>query len=147
MYGIPNLNKLYNLLNKCIHLYYTLIKFDTGSFNFKESTLQGTGKDRDAKGQFYTKRAIAEFCVKKCIDPLSWVSHTNTLGIEPSAGAGALLNIHRGETIALDMEPKVEGVLAADFLSWECACSQERPSIFFGNSPFGRQGSIAKKFL
>lgn len=109
--------------------------------------MQTTGKDRDTKDQFYTKRTIAETCVKGILDTLPWAS--SALWIEPSAGAGAFLGIYRGETIALDLEPKASGVIAQDFLKWVCPnnCVATTKRIFFGNPPFGRQGSIAKKFL
>jgi len=105
--------------------------------------MQGTGKDRDTKDQFYTKRQVAESCVKEILEVLPWAS--SALWIEPSAGAGAFLGIYGGETIALDLEPKAAGVVAQDFLKWTHVGGSKR--IFFGNPPFGRQGSIAKKFL
>lgn len=108
--------------------------------------MQTTGKDRDTKDQYYTKRSIAETCVKEILETLPWSSTAQW--IEPSAGAGAFLGIYTGETIALDLEPKAAGVVAQDFLKWttgKLMASTKR--IFFGNPPFGRQGSIAKKFL
>jgi len=108
--------------------------------------MQGTGKDRDTKDQFYTKRSIAESCVKGIIESLPWAS--SAIWIEPSAGAGAFLGIYGGETIALDLEPKATGILAQDFLKWtHLTHLAQKPMLFFGNPPFGRQGSIAKKFL
>jgi hypothetical protein len=107
--------------------------------------MQGTGKDRDTKDQFYTKRQVAETCVKEILQTLPWASSAQW--IEPSAGAGAFLGIYAGETIALDLEPKAAGVVAQDFLKWILSPSAASKRIFFGNPPFGRQGSIAKKFL
>lgn len=111
--------------------------------------MQDTGKFRDTKDQFYTKREIAELCVKSIYDTLSWVSEEETLWVEPSAGAGAFLGIGADKRIiAIDKEPKYDGVVRGDFLTWEAPVdSSEKPLIFFGNPPFGRQGSIAKKFL
>jgi hypothetical protein len=106
--------------------------------------MQTTGKDRDTKDQFYTKRPIAETCVKEILEALPWTA--TALWIEPSAGAGAFLGIHGYETLALDLEPKAAGVIAGDFLQWSKPVTT-KPMIFFGNPPFGRQGSIAKKFL
>jgi len=108
--------------------------------------MQTTGKDRDTKDQFYTKRQVAESCVKGVLETLPWASSAQW--IEPSAGTGAFLGIYGGETIALDLEPKAAGVVAQDFLKWTSS-HFVAPSkrIFFGNPPFGRQGSIAKKFL
>lgn len=110
--------------------------------------MQTTGKGRDTKDQFYTKRIVAETCVKDLLETLPWAA--TALWIEPSAGAGAFLGIYGGETIALDLEPKAAGVVAQDFLKWNTS-NIVTPSaarrIFFGNPPFGRQGSTAKKFL
>ena len=110
--------------------------------------MQGVGKNRDTKDQFYTKRSVAESCVKEIISCLSWSSQ-NTLWIEPSAGAGAFLT-NKYKTIALDLEPKAPGIVSADFLTWHIPPDIKNKYgkvIFFGNPPFGRQGSIAKKFL
>lgn len=108
--------------------------------------MQATGKDRDTKDQFYTKRSVAENCVKDILNTLPWAS--SALWIEPSAGAGAFLGIYGGETLALDLEPKATGIIAGDFLKWAYTHKTEsKPMLFFGNPPFGRQGSIAKKFL
>jgi hypothetical protein len=46
----------------------------------------------------------------------------------------------------LDLEPKGPGIIEADFLKW----TPPAPSlnrIFFGNPPFGKQGSLAKDFI
>jgi hypothetical protein len=106
--------------------------------------MQGTGKDRDTKDQFYTKRAIAETCVKGILETIPWAP--TALWIEPSAGAGAFLGLYRGETLALDLEPKAASVVTQDFLTWTAPLTT-KPLLFFGNPPFGRQGSITKKFL
>lgn len=110
--------------------------------------MQGVGKGRDTKDQFYTKKSVAESCVKEIISSLPWISQ-NTLWIEPSAGAGAFLE-NKYTTIALDIEPKAPGIVSADFLTWSLPSETKdkyEKIIFFGNPPFGRQGSIAKKFL
>lgn len=119
--------------------------------------MQDTGKFRDTKDQFYTKRAIAELCVKGIYETLPWASAEETLWVEPSAGAGAFLGLPLGPAvasplgptvIAIDKDPKHAGVVRGDFLTWEAPVgASEKPLIFFGNPPFGRQGSIAKKFL
>lgn len=105
--------------------------------------MQDTGKFRDTKDQYYTKRSIAEDCVKEILGSLPWSA--DALWIEPSAGAGAFLNIRQGPTIAIDKEPKAAGVLQGDFLEWTAPAGSQL--LFFGNPPFGRQGSLAKKFL
>jgi hypothetical protein len=107
---------------------------------------QDTGKFRqNMNDQFYTKPAVAAKCVNTILTqcpeaiPYQW--------IEPSAGNGAFLkalpsNIH---PISLDIDPKDSRIERGDFLKWERTITQNR--IFFGNPPFGRQGSVAKAFI
>ena len=105
------------------------------------------------KDQFYTKRAIAENCVKRIIETLPWTLDANTLWIEPSAGSGAFLN-HSAQkkqpTIALDLDPQHPSVTKQDFLEFRFPLRPlpiQQKRIFFGNPPFGRQGSLSKKFI
>jgi hypothetical protein len=110
-------------------------------------TMQDTGKFRDTKDQYYTKRNIAEACVKDVVDSLPWTSSASSaLWIEPSAGAGSFLGLCNSEVIPIDLEPKAEGIIRGDFLKWS-APEDSRSRVFFGNPPFGRQGSLAKKFI
>ena len=101
------------------------------------------------KDQFYTKREIAETCVKWIIETLPWTLE-NTLWIEPSAGSGAFLNHTTQPTIALDLDPQHPSVTRQDFLEFTLPLRPlpiEQKRIFFGNPPFGRQGSLSKKFI
>jgi hypothetical protein len=107
---------------------------------------QDTGKFREnTKDQFYTKSSIAKECVDSillnCSDALEY------LWVEPSAGNGAFLNIlPRGvHKVAMDLEPKAPGIDKLDFLTWKPITDGEK--IFFGNPPFGSQGSLAKSFI
>jgi hypothetical protein len=108
---------------------------------------QDTGKFRqNMNDQFYTKPDIAAKCVHTI---LTQCPETHTYQwIEPSAGNGAFLkalpsNIH---PISLDIDPKDAGIERADFLKWTLPATSQ-PRIFFGNPPFGRQGSVAKAFI
>ena len=108
---------------------------------------QDTGKFRqNTNDQFYTKAAVAA----KCVNTILTLCPETTLyeWIEPSAGNGAFLkalpsNIH---PISLDIDPKDPRIEKADFLKWTSP-STTQPRIFFGNPPFGRQGSAAKSFI
>ena len=110
--------------------------------------MQDTGKFRDTKDQYYTKRVIATACVKEVVDSLPWTSTASAeaLWIEPSAGAGAFLGLCNSEVIPIDLDPKADGIIRGDFLKWS-APEDSRSRVFFGNPPFGRQGSLAKKFI
>jgi hypothetical protein len=39
----------------------------------------------------------------------------------------------------------MEGIIQGDFLTWEPSSDAKR--VFFGNPPFGKQGSLAKQFI
>lgn len=105
------------------------------------------------KDQFYTKRDVAETCVKRIIETLPWTLAQSTLWIEPSAGSGAFLNHapqNKQPTIALDLDPQHPSVTKQDFLEYTLPLRPlpiQQKRIFFGNPPFGRQGSLSKKFV
>jgi hypothetical protein len=51
--------------------------------------------------------------------------------------------------LGLDIDPKTEGLLKADFLTWKPAAASpnQQRQLVFGNPPFGRQASAAKAFI
>jgi predicted RNA methylase len=107
--------------------------------------MQDTGIDRkNVMEQFYTKFEIAkrytDLIIKMYPDAL------NDLWIEPSAGTGSFLKSlpPNVKTIGIDLDPKFEGVIKNDFLEWNPLSNSV---IVFGNPPFGRQSSTAKKFI
>ena len=107
---------------------------------------QDTGKFRkNTKDQYYTKSSVARKCIDKICEslPLS----ESYQWIEPSAGNGAFLNILPStfDKIGIDLEPKSSGIQQGNFLDW--VPTSEKRRIFFGNPPFGRQGSLAKLFI
>lgn len=107
---------------------------------------QDTGKFRkNNKDQYYTKSSVAKSCVDKICAHIQQ-SHTYQW-IEPSAGNGAFLKILPGtiDKIGIDLEPKSAGIQEGNFLDWTPVSQKKR--IFFGNPPFGRQGSLAKSFI
>lgn len=66
--------------------------------------------------------------------------------LEPSAGTGNFFNLFdTNKRVGLDLDPKCNGVLLQDFLTW-------RPDLFktvytIGNPPFGRNANLAIKFF
>jgi hypothetical protein len=62
--------------------------------------------------------------------------------IEPSAGGGVFLDLVP-HAIGYDIDPKDDRILKQDFLE----TSVPENAVVFGNPPFGRQASIAKKFI
>lgn len=108
---------------------------------------QDTGKFRkNTKDQYYTKLAIAERCVQRIREHIV-DSDTAYQWVEPSAGNGVFLKGLPSQTdrIGIDVEPKAAGIQTGDFLAWTPTSAKKR--IFFGNPPFGRQGSLAKAFI
>ncbi len=112
----------------------------------KNSMEQDTGKFRtNTKDQYYTKVSVA----KECIDQICrlFPDYSTYQWIEPSAGNGAFLKALPENVLrfAIDLEPKMDGIVKGDFLTWEPISQMKR--IFFGNPPFGKQGSLAKTFI
>jgi hypothetical protein len=114
--------------------------------NRKNSMAQDTGKFRtNTKDQYYTKLSIAKECIDSILEKCPDVSQYQW--IEPSAGNGSFLKAlpNSIKSIGIDLDPKMDGVLKGDFLTWEPTSEAKR--VFFGNPPFGKQGSLAKSFI
>jgi hypothetical protein len=107
---------------------------------------QDTGKFRkNTKDQYYTKSTVAEKCVNNIY---SHITEAETYQwIEPSAGNGVFLKIllPTYDKLGIDLEPKSAEIQQGNFLDWAPTSNKKR--IFFGNPPFGRQGSLAKSFI
>ena len=108
---------------------------------------QDTGKFRtNTKDQYYTRVTVAKECVDSILSLIPDTSQYHW--IEPSAGNGSFLKAlpdHIQRT-GIDLDPKMEGILKNDFLTWEPSPGSVKRT-FFGNPPFGKQGSLAKSFI
>jgi len=107
---------------------------------------QDTGKFRtNTKDQYYTKESIAKHCIQRIISEVP--NSSAYQWIEPSAGNGVFLKSLPStiDKVGIDIDPKDETIVKGDFLQWSPVSAKQR--IFFGNPPFGRQGSSAKKFI
>jgi len=112
---------------------------------------QDTGKFRTKTiDKFYTQPSVALHCINRIRSTLD-SSGSDLTWIEPSAGSGAFLHgFDSSAVIAIDLEPGDPLVTQADFLTWTPPPSPSSPSdrlLFYGNPPFGRQGSLAKAFI
>lgn len=67
------------------------------------------------------------------------------LFIEPSAGLGAFLKHMPASKIGIELDCKIPGLLAADFLTVSVQCTP--PIIVVGNPPFGKNSGLAVKFF
>jgi len=107
---------------------------------------QDTGKFRtNTKDQYYTKSTIAKDCIDSILAKCPEASQYQW--IEPSAGNGSFLKVlpNSIQSIGIDLDPKMDGIVKGDFLTWEPVSQAKR--VFFGNPPFGKQGSLAKSFI
>lgn len=107
---------------------------------------QDTGKFRtNTHDQYYTRPSVAQECVDLILEKIP--QSESYQWVEPSAGNGAFLNcVPSGiDLIGIDIDPKSANIYKGDFLDWMPVT--EKPRIFFGNPPFGRQSSLAKAFI
>ena len=104
---------------------------------------QTTGKNRNTIDKFYTNPSIVE----KYIDKFQPYLEDDDLIIEPSAGSGVWTSpLHMYNLIAFDIQPEGENIQQMDFLQVDLNAFQSNLH-FIGNPPFGRQSSLARKFI
>jgi hypothetical protein len=112
-----------------------------------------TGLKRDTIDKFYTKKEVSKKCVKLFIDIIN--PNSKDIIIEPSAGNGSFLeylsNIPFLKNIeAYDIEPENEKIVKKDYLTY-IPTKTKKDNLskihIIGNPPFGRQSSMAKKFI
>jgi predicted RNA methylase len=97
--------------------------------------------------KFYTVKET----VKKCID--LFIKHieynSNDIIIEPSAGNGAFIDYIKllgTETLFYDISPEHPEIIKQDFLKLDYKKSGVTVHVI-GNPPFGKQSSLALKFI
>jgi hypothetical protein len=102
-----------------------------------------TGLNRNTIDKYYTNPHFAEYCIIKFNDIIK--PNPEDIILEPSAGNGSFSNYlfnNYINVIALDIEPENDTIKKGDFLEY----SGEECHVI-GNPPFGRQSSLAKKFI
>lgn len=98
----------------------------------------------DSQGKFYTPLETARWC----LDQLKEFLPEEPTYLEPSAGLGVFVDLLKMEgktVIAYDIDPKVEGIIKADFLEVEMEYRPNRVTI--GNPPYGHRGYYALAFI
>jgi hypothetical protein len=109
---------------------------------------QDRGKFRENnKDQFYTARHVAAKCIDIIISTIPDSAHYQW--IEPSAGEGAFIDslAESYDKIGIDIAPKADGIIEANYLEWFPSQSLDKKILVFGNPPFGKQSSLAKAFI
>lgn len=104
-----------------------------------------TGLKRISGDKFYTKPCVAKRCLALIRDNVSITKHDIVL--EPSAGSGAFFNRLGGKQIYMDIEPGHTKIEQCDFLLYDYLDIVEKRVHVIGNPPFGRQSSLAKRFI
>ncbi|WGT52614.1 hypothetical protein [Thioclava nitratireducens] len=106
--------------------------------------VQPTCNVASALDQFFTRPEIAKACYGRLVE--LYPVQTGDLWIEPSAGAGAFLELMPKMSIGLDLVPAADGVTYADYLDWTPPSGFQR-HVVVGNPPFGRNTSTAVAFF
>lgn len=94
--------------------------------------------------QFYTKPQIAKHLYDIVVSLVRDYGLHFDCWLEPSAGTGSFYKNFPANRLGIDLEPKMEGVLCEDFFNF---IPENYSYITIGNPPFGKNSSIALKFL
>lgn len=113
-------------------------------------TKQIKGLKRNTIDKFYTNTIIVENCINYIKEYISF--NNNDLIIEPSAGNGSFINGIKSLTnnyIFYDLEPENNEIIKQDYLLYDYDYIQKKYDKIhiIGNPPFGRQSSLAIKFI
>jgi predicted RNA methylase len=122
--------------------------------SFKEETKnrnQQIGLNRNSIDKFYTKESVVLDCIEKIKNYIN-IKDDEDLVIECSAGNGAfsknLIKEYKN-VISYDIEPEEKNIIQQDFLKLNIKeeLNQYKKYHIISNPPFGRQSSLAKKFI
>lgn len=91
--------------------------------------------------QFYTNPKIASYCFDVISEKIKLEDY---FLIEPSAGTGSFSDLFHENSVALDLDPKKDYILAKNFFDFIPITSH---NITIGNPPFGKNSSLAIKFF
>jgi len=111
---------------------------------------QTKGLHRISIDKYYTKNIVAEVCinlVKKYI-----LINTDDIILEPSAGNGSFITgikLLSNNFRFFDLEPDNNEIIKQDYLNYDHSSIKENFNKIhiIGNPPFGRQSSLAIKFI
>lgn len=97
------------------------------------------------------KRQLRNECFHATSDDVEWCLETLDLSdfdliVVPSAGAGAFSSKIPG-CVAMDIDPQGPGIEKRDFFNYMPDTGKYHKILTVGNPPFGRQSSLAIKFI
>ena len=123
-----------------------------------EKTQQISGLNRNTIDKYYTNPNVAELCLTIVKNNIK-INKEDDIIIEPSAGNGSFINGIKSiinNYRFYDLEPDHEEIIKQDYLLYDFANDIEYDDGFrngfrkihvIGNPPFGRQSSLAIKFI
>jgi predicted RNA methylase len=94
--------------------------------------------------QFYTKKDVAIKFFEICVKYIEMEKIKYSEWLEPSAGTGSFYELMPKNKVGIDLEPKIAGVIKANFLDFNL---ERADYITLGNPPFGKNASLALKFM
>ena len=111
---------------------------------------QTVGLQRNTTDKYYTNQHTAQYCIDKLREVIS--CEKNDLLIEPSAGNGSFINPIKtlgGDCLFYDLQPEHDEIKEQNYLdlNTDTLCKQYNHIHVIGNPPFGRQSSLAIKFI
>lgn len=117
--------------------------------------MSNTGLKRVSKlEKYYTKKEVVNLCFEFIKRELKNIEGEIFI-LEPSAGGGAFIDIIKSITKYynfIDIEPEHEDIIKQDYLSLDDKIkvikdNKIKTMLIVGNPPFGRQSSLAIKFI
>jgi len=119
---------------------YTFDLYKLLSREIDYSTFSSSSKD-----QFFTPSLVSKRCwdtFRELVD----IDLADYIFVEPSAGDGSFLKRLPPGSIGLDIEPRGEGIVKQDYLTWT-PTDLTKKYIVVGNPPFGLRGHLALNFI
>lgn len=112
--------------------------------------IQSTGLKRKTTDKYYTSNRIVDICFNLINEYLDF--NLDDLCIEPSAGNGAWIDSIKANFSNykfFDIEPPSNrlDILEQDYLDFNLGLNDYKKIHIIGNPPFGRQSSLAIKFI
>ena len=110
---------------------------------------QTTGLKRNTIDKYYTKKSVVEICLQQFKKHI--IIKDNDIIIEPSAGNGSFINNIKSISnnyIFYDIQPENNEIIKQDFIQLDSENFKQYDNIhIIGNPPFGRQSTLAIKFI
>lgn len=114
------------------------------------ATKQSTGLNRNTIDKYYTSENAVNLCLELIKENIE-IDKENDIIIEPSAGNGSFIpgiKLLVDKCIFMDIEPDNIEIKQQDYLSFNHEILPQHNRVhLIGNPPFGRQSSLAIKFI